>query len=426
MFGTLNVYLKNRFCGQVTWESERNRFVFRYAAGYLADPTAERLSLALPLQAEPFDEEVSYSFFANLLPPEVVRRKLEKSLHVSRNNVFGFLKEIGGDCAGAVALYAPGVRTNFLDEEKLEELDDSQAGEILKSLKRRPLFAKGRDGYRYSAAGAQDKLVARVRDGKLFLPLDGTPSTHIVKPGSEDFPESVENEYFCQSLAAELGIRASVATIIPFGGERYYVSERFDRELRNGRVCRLHQEDFCQMMSVDPEMKYESDGGPRFSDLIETMRKLHVPLNESLLLVDMLVFNFLVGNADAHAKNYSVVYRGRKPVLSPLYDVVSTVVYKELSRDFAMSIGGETSIDRISRSSFETLARECGMSPKLILSRLDSIAVRIVDAAEQLAQRTVKEHPSQIYEKIVEAVVAQVGRVTDGKRTVPSSNKQHL
>ena len=75
MFASLNVYLKNRFCGQVSWESERNRFVFRYAAEYLADAAAERLSFALPLQSEPFDEEISYNYFANLLPPEVVRRK---------------------------------------------------------------------------------------------------------------------------------------------------------------------------------------------------------------------------------------------------------------------------------------------------------------------------------------------------------------
>ena len=191
MFGVLNVYLKNRFCGQLSWESERNRYIYRYAEEYLADPKAERLSLSLPLQSDAFDEDVSYRFFANLLPPEVVRRKLEKCLHVSRNNVFGFLKEIGRDCAGAVALCPPGIKPNPESDVRLQELDESRAVEILKGLKRRPLFAVGERGYRYSAAGAQDKLVVRYENGKLFLPLDGTPSTHIVKPGLDDFAESV-------------------------------------------------------------------------------------------------------------------------------------------------------------------------------------------------------------------------------------------
>ena len=411
MFASLNVYLKNRFCGQVSWESERNRFVFRYAAEYLVDADAERLSFALPLQAEPFDEEISYNYFANLLPPEVVRRKLEKCLHVSKNNIFGFLKEIGGDCAGAVALYAPGVKMNLGGVEKFEELDDAKASEVLKSLKRRPLFAKGKDGYRYSAAGAQDKLVARIVNGRLQLPLDGTPSTHIVKPGSEDFAHSVENELFCQCLAAKLGIKAAKASIAIFGGERYYVSERFDRETVDGKVCRLHQEDFCQMLSVDPEVKYESDGGPRFADLIETMRNLHMPLNETLALVDMLCFNYLIGNADAHAKNYSVVYRNRKPELAPLYDAVSTIVYPDLSRDFAMSIGGEMSVGRIGRRHFELLAETCGMSPKLFLARLDMLVARIVDAAEKLGNELTSSWPSPVYGKICEVVASQTKRI---------------
>ena len=408
MFGVLNVYLKSRFCGQLSWESERNRYEFRYDRAYLDDPLSERLSFSLPLQAEPFDEDRSYRYFANLLPPEVVRRKLEKCLHVSRNNVFGFLKAIGGDCAGAVALYPPGVRPNLGGEERLRELDEAEAAEILKSLKRRPLYAAGEEGYRYSAAGAQDKLVVRMRDGKLFLPLDGTPSTHIVKPGATDFPESVANELFCQRLADRLGVRAAEASVLVIGGERYYVTRRFDREVVEDRLQRLHQEDFCQMMSVDPEVKYESDGGPRFADLIATLRRLHVALGETLALIDMFVFNLLIGNADAHAKNYSVVYHGRRPLLAPLYDAASTAVYPDLSRDFAMSIGGEMRMDRIGRSSFARLSEECGMSPQLILGRLDDLSGRMLPAARDLAAELNREWPSEVYAKIVSVIERQV------------------
>ena len=408
MFGVLNVYLKSRFCGQLSWESERNRYEFRYDRAYLDDPLSERLSFSLPLQAEPFDEDRSYRYFANLLPPEVVRRKLEKCLHVSRNNVFGFLKAIGGDCAGAVALYPPGVHPNLGGEERLRELGEAEAVEILKSLKRRPLYAAGEEGYRYSAAGAQDKLVVRMRDGKLFLPLDGTPSTHIVKPGAADFPESVANELFCQRLADKLGVRAAEASVLVIGGERYYVTRRFDREVVEGRLQRLHQEDFCQMMSVDPEVKYESDGGPRFADLIATLRRLHAALSETLALIDMFVFNFLIGNADAHAKNYSVVYHGRRQLLAPLYDAVSTAVYPDLSRDFAMSIGGELRMDRITRSSFAQLSKDCVMSPRLLLGRLDTLSARMLPAARDLAAELNRECPSEVYAKIVSVIERQI------------------
>ena len=416
MFGVLNVYLKFRFCGQLSWESERNRYEFRYDRAYLDDPQAERLSFSLPLQSEPFDEDRSYRYFANLLPPEVVRRKLEKCLHVSRNNVFGFLKAIGGDCAGAVALYPPGVRPNLGGEERLRELDETEAAAILKSLKRRPLYAAGEDGYRYSAAGAQDKLVVRLKDGRLFLPLDGAPSTHIVKPGAADFPESVANELFCQRLADRLGVRAAEASVIVIGGERYYVTRRFDREVVDGRLRRLHQEDFCQMMSVDPEMKYESDGGPRFADLSMTLRRLHATLAETLALMDMFVFNFLIGNADAHAKNYSVVYCGRRPHLAPLYDAVSTAVYPELSRDYALGIGGETLMGRIGRDHFARLSEDCGMSPQLLLGRLDAMIGRILPAARELAVDLNREWPSEVYEKIVAVIGQQLKSVSLAKQ----------
>ena len=273
------------------------------------------------------------------------------------------------------------------------------------------MYAAGESGYRYSAAGAQDKLVVRLNDGKLFLPLDGTPSTHIVKPGAADFPESVANELFCQRLADRLGVRAAEASALVIGGERYYVTRRFDREVADGRLQRLHQEDFCQMMSVDPEMKYESDGGPRFADLVMTLRRLHAALGETLALIDMFVFNFLIGNADAHAKNYSVVYRGRRPLLAPLYDAVSTAVYPELSRDYAMGIGGEMRMGRIGRDHFARLSEDCGMSPQLILGRLDAMAGRILPTARELVAEQNREWPNEIRARIVSVIEQQLKAV---------------
>lgn len=407
MFGVLNVYLKNRFVGQLSWESERNVYDFRYDADYVNASDAEPLSLALPLQKDPFDSDRAYNYFANLLPPVVVRKKLEKFLHVSKNNVFGFLKAIGGDCAGAVALYAPGFKTYFGEDDQFRRLTDDEASTILRSLRRRPLYAAAESGYRYSGAGAQDKLVARIDGSALVLPLYGTPSTHIVKPGAEYFPASVENEHFCQTLAARIDMRSSASNIMMFGGERYYVTARYDREMSDGRVCRLHQEDFCQMLSVDPEVKYEEDGGPGVSQCFETLGRLHVTLPEMFAFLDMLIYNFLIGNADAHAKNYSVVYRKGRATLAPLYDAVSTLVYPELSREFAMSIGGERDLSVINRDSFARQATTMGISASLVEARIDALVKRILPAAQNLAIELSESWPSDVYAKIVEIIVRQ-------------------
>ena len=141
------------------------------------------------------------------------------------------------------------------------------------------------------------------------------------------------------------------------------------------------------------------------------MRRLHAPLGETLALIDMFLFNFLIGNCDAHAKNYSVVYRDRKPSLSPLYDAVSTLVYKELSRDFAMSVGGEMAIDGIERGHFDRLATDSGMSPKLVLAHLNALIERLPTAAKALMDRFVTKYPAPIYEQIVDVIDSQIAKV---------------
>lgn len=408
MHESLKVYLKESFVGWLSHESTGDEFSFKYDDSYLANPVDGALSFALPLGTESFDSVRTYRFFANLLPPQVVRQRLGASLHLSRNNVFGFLKAIGGDCAGAVSLYPAWARPTPQDVENTRELSDAEAVEILKSLKRRPLYAAGEKGYRYSGAGAQDKLIARIRDGHVVLPLYGTPSTHIIKPPADGFEDSVHNEYFCQRLAAEVGLPASRAEILELDGGLYYAVERYDREIVEGKPRRLHQEDFCQLLSVDPEAKYESDGGPSIRQCMEVSRKMRLSPKSQLALLDSVVFNYIIGNADAHAKNHSVVYRGNRAEFAPLYDLVSTAVYPELSQEMAMRIGGDASFDSISRGSFSRLAEDCSVSPKLVLGRLDDMSRRIVPAASRLADECNARFPSKVYRQILSVMQSRL------------------
>lgn len=411
MHESLKVYLKDSFVGWLSHESAGDEFSFKYDDAYLANPVDGALSFALPLGGDAFDSVRTYRFFANLLPPQVVRQRLGASLHLSRNNVFGFLKAIGGDCAGAVSLCPAWISPTPQDVETTRELSDAEAVEILKSLKRRPLYAAGEKGYRYSGAGAQDKLIARVRDGHVILPLYGTPSTHIIKPPADGFEDSVHNEYFCQRLAAEIGLSASRAEILELGGGLYYAAERYDREIVAGKPRRLHQEDFCQILSVDPEAKYESDGGPSIRQCMEVSRKMRLSPTSQIALVDSVVFNYIIGNADAHAKNHSIVYHGRRADFAPLYDLVSTSVYPELSQEMAMRIGGDAAFDSISRDSFSRMAEECAVAPKLVLGRLDYIAKRIVPAASRLADECNARFPSKVYKQILSVIQQRLSRI---------------
>ena len=411
MHESLKVYLKDSFVGWLSHETVGDEYSFEYNKDYLANPVEGALSFALPLTGGKFDSTHTFNFFSNLLPPRVVRQRLGASLHLSQHNVFGFLKAIGGDCAGAVSLYPSWAKPTPQDVEQTRDLSEEEAVRILKSLKRRPLYAAGEEGYRYSGAGAQDKLIARVVDGKVILPLYGTPSTHIIKPPAEGFEDSVLNECFCQCLASAVGLSASHAEIIMLGGERYYVSERYDREIVSGKPSRLHQEDFCQLLSVDPEMKYEADGGPSIADCMSVMRRMRMTATSQLAFIDSIAFNYIIGNADAHAKNLSVVYHGKSAVLAPLYDLVSTVVYPELSREMAMGIGGEMLFSAITRANFSRMANDCGVSPKLVLSRLDALCGRVTTAAERLAEEFNVSWPSGMYGKVIETIKSHAAHV---------------
>ena len=396
----LKVYLNGLHVGFLAWDSELDVFSFSYISDYLVRDRAVPISKSLPLKDEAFGPLVSRAFFENLLPPEVVLRKLEKILHHDRRNTFAFLKELGGDCAGAISLCPEDVELGSADDS-IRELSEDEADEILRALPERPLLQGLVEGYRISVAGAQDKLVARVRSGHLALPLYGAASTHIVKPEMSICRGSVENECFCQRLAARLGIAAAKASILDVKSRAYYVSERYDRELGDGSVRRILQEDFCQAMGVPAEEKYESDGGPSAVRCFCFLRDAGFGFSALAGFVDALAFNFIVGNADAHAKNFSLLYRDGKASLAPLYDTLSTAAYPNLTPRMAMSIGGARDFDDVNAASFDAFAMKCDINPKFVRDRIarlsDGLASVMDDVATELSD---SGHPSPLYKDI--------------------------
>ncbi len=394
----LDVMLLGRRVGVLEYSG--NKFAFMYLPEYLESDGAVPISYSLPLQKMPFDNDVSRTFFENLLPPDSVRKRLGKVLHLSRNNIFGFLKAIGGDCAGAISLHPQEERTEVQERPCLRELTDEEAIRVLAGLHKRPLNLGQEAGFRISGTGAQDKLIACVRDGKIFLPLFGAPSTHIIKTPVEAFPHSVHNELFCMKLAQSCGMPVPKCEILLFGGVSYYCVERYDRDIKEGKVTRVHQEDFCQLAGVSGERKYESEGGPGIATCFQIIRKMRMNAAAQLDFFKRIIFNFLIGNGDAHAKNFSVLYRGKSISIAPAYDLLCTEVYPSLLHESAMSIGGDVEFSRIDLNSFRRMANDCGVRDGLIQSMVADMASSINDRANELAEDLQKNYPSPVYDMI--------------------------
>ena len=268
-------------------------------------------------------------------------------------------------------------------------LSAQELAAIIRELPTRPLLA-GEEGIRLSLAGAQDKLAVRIEGDDVCLPLGGAPSTHILKPAVARFEGVVFNEALCMKLAVAAGLPTAAVEIRNIDGMNYLLVERYDRHHRQepGKapvIERLHQEDFCQAQGIVPEHKYQKEGGPSLRQCFALLREVSsAPVVDLARLLDAVIYNYLVGNNDAHGKNFSLLYRGIgtddvEIRLAPLYDIVSTVYYPELHRDMAMKIGGEYSSDKVMPKEFEKLAEEAELGKPLVRRRVPALAEMLID-----------------------------------------------
>ena len=402
MMESLDVYLRNRLAGRLDRHTDGS-LSFCYDAGYLASPEAIVLSNTLPLSGEPYVERDIAAFFSNLLPDEGVRRRIAEILHLTPEDTFGLLRILGGDCAGAVSFHVPGKRPNEPVKSRYRELSDAEAANLLRDLANRPLGID-EDFRGISGAGAQDKLIACVVDGKILLPLDGTPSTHIIKPDLPRFPQSVFNEWFCMKLSAACGFDTASCDIVKFGGEPYYVTVRYDRQIENGAVKRLHQEDFCQLLKCRPEIKYQDQGGPSIVDCARLLKSMRLPVTDLVSFIDRVVFNFIVGNGDAHGKNFSVVYRGKQPRLAPVYDVLSTTVYPAIAKRMAMKFDGKFEFKWISAAKIIRTFAKAEIGEKVVADSIARVSSAVRSRLPLLLEKAYAEHPSPVHYDIAQGI----------------------
>jgi serine/threonine-protein kinase HipA len=381
MAKTLDVYLHRELIGHLI-QNDGGQMVFDYAESWLEKPGATPLSHSLPLRRKRFTRKECRGYFAGVLPEESKRAIIARNLGISERNDYAMLERIGGECAGAVTFVPAGEPMPARDDH-YRALSSTELAGILRELPRRPLLA-GETGIRLSLAGAQDKIAVRVEGESVSLPLGGAPSTHILKPAVERFAGVVFNEAYCMRLAATVGLSVAKTEVGRVEDVEYLLVERYDRTHRRttegATLERLHQEDFCQALGIVSENKYQKEGGPSLKQCFALLREVSsAPVLDLARLLDAVIFNFLVGNNDAHGKNFSLLYRGAGTTivetrLAPLYDLVSTRYYPELTRELAMKIGGEYSSDKVSKTNFEQLAEDAGLAKPLVRRRVPELA----------------------------------------------------
>lgn len=402
----LEVWLLGEHIGTLSQIDGRLSFAYTLAA-------RTPVSQSLPIRAEPFDDRASRPFFAGLLPEGGKRRQIAKTLQISTQNDYALLDSLGGECAGAVTLLAPGLVAPALDAPRdVRWLDHAQLLQVLDEMPLRPMRA-GDEGLRLSLAGAQDKLpVVLHEDGvRIGLPLNGAPSTHILKPPIAGVEGSVFNEAFCMALAGALKLDVAstqVQTIAEGAQQRHYLLvQRYDRQ-PGGFSQRLHQEDFCQALGVVSEHKYQNEGGPGLAQAFALVRSATRPsAPHTLKLLDYVVFNALIGNHDAHGKNFSLLYTPAGAVLTPLYDALCTAVYPTLTDKMAMKIGSKYKFSELQSRHWEQFATEAALSPAQVKRRILVIAKRLPDLAHAMCAALEAEgnnHP--IVDQIV-SLIAQ-------------------
>lgn len=333
MADVLDVWLDGRFAGQLL-RGGQDQVEFIYDAEYVSDRDSTPLSLSMPKSAVGHGPDVVMPWLSNLLPDaEGVRSRWAAKFGERRIDPFSLLAHMGEDAPGSVQVVPESAVPS--DAGELSSLTERDIARRVRAILADPdhwVDDTDDDESRFSLGGNQGKFALARIDGGWFEPNGRAASTHIVKPGmvlaSGQTDERVQAvEFVTMRAARSLGIRAAKVEILDFDGVPAFVTTRFDRRrAADGTVLRVHQEDFCQVLSVYPSRKYEEDGGPTMADMVELVDTASSPayrVEDKLEFAQLFTFNLLVAGVDAHAKNHSLLHAGNTTRLAPAYDLIS-------------------------------------------------------------------------------------------------------
>ncbi|WP_026492714.1 HipA domain-containing protein [Butyrivibrio sp. XPD2002] len=370
---------------------------FSYSKEYVARTDSRAISVSLPIQEEPFSPERTKIFFDGLLPEGFMRKSIATNMHFDENDYLSILYNLGKECLGAI---------------RIDESDEEQESgyEAITSMQVEELAAEGTTKSteiviktHLSLTGASGKvgLYYDEKEGRWYLPCGLAPSTHIVKQSHIRLDGIVTNEQLSMLTAHKCGIDIPESFIINVGqgtdSQVLFATKRYDRIIDETsqlignlkRPFRVHQEDFAQAMGVAAFEKYETDGQNYAEKMFEIIRNYaRRPLEDQLRLWDRIVFNFVLGNTDAHIKNYSLLYDPHMEGISlaPAYDMISTVIYESATKDMSFNIGGIRNLDSIDEDSFKSLAAKVGIGEKIAMSNYHKVLDRFENAVKESAE----------------------------------------
>lgn len=372
--------------------TQRLRLTYTDAALEQYPLGAPLLSLRLPVTTAGYPHGVVSSFLDGLLPEGDARRAIADDLDVRASDTYALIEALGRDCAGALVILPDGAPLPLPSTADVVPLTAAELEALVANLRSAPLGVSG--GARLSLAGVQEKLVlTRVPNGGWALPDAATPSTHILKPQIAAYPLTVENEVLCMRFAKHLGLTVAAVETISIGERRLIVVERYDRAVAaDGAIRRIHQEDFCQALAIHPEKKYEEDGGPSLRKIARILADIDGPRSLETLLRAVTV-NIVIGNGDAHGKNFSLVHAEPSVQLAPLYDLVSTQMYGE--KRLAMYIDGLQLMSRVSGDRLINEAAIWGLAKARAADVVADLLARVADAASAAASET-KDAPQDL------------------------------
>jgi serine/threonine-protein kinase HipA len=402
----LSVHLRGKRIGTLAEHDPGNgSYTFAYDAAVAAQAPGELLlSVSLPCRTDVFEPTAARPFFEGLLPEGQVRERIARDIKVSSSNSFELLARLGRDCAGAVVLLPDGETLDPLTP--VEWLDERELSELIDRLPVDPLGVSGPAKLRLSLAGLQRKAVLIRRDDGVFgKPTASHPSTHIVKPQYDDsgYRGLVFNEHFCMRVAAETGLGVAHTEIVEIGDRPCLLVERFDRTEADGTTTRVHQEDFCQALGVSPGLKYQAEGGPGLAAAADLLRNHTAGGGADVLtLLRATIVNYVLGNGDAHAKNFALLH-GDALALAPLYDVVSTAVYPGIDSSLAMSIGENADPASLDGGDLFDMAEDCQLNYGELSREWRRFAEVSLRAAERVAAAA---HDEGWHRPIVDDIVA--------------------
>ncbi len=376
MADELTVWLYGERAATIDRKRGRPRLAYTEEALGRYDLGTPLLSLALPVATERYTQGVARPFLDGLLPEGEPRKSIARDLGLRADDTYGLIEALGRDCAGAVVIQPledapPPVPTTAT----AERLGLAELEALVGELRSAPLGAGGR--VRVSLAGVQEKLLlTRMPDGSWGRPVDGTPSTHILKPEIAAYPHTVENEALCMRIAKHLDLDVAAVETTAIAGRKLIVVERYDRAIGiDGSVERIHQEDFCQATGTPPDTKYEEDGGPSLRRVAGILQAVAAP-GSLEKLVQGITLNVMLGNGDAHAKNLSLLHHASGGLsLAPLYDLMCTLHYGD--DRLAMYVDSVQRTDRVTAERIVNEAVRWGMPP----SRAAEIVGDLLDRA---------------------------------------------